>query len=301
MKKVRFLYNPVSGESTIPAVLDELIALHQKYGYTLVPYRMAFSPGQEQDIVSQLDATYSHLLVAGGDGTVNYVVNLLKRHGIDIPVGIVPAGTANDFASLFGLPSDPVKACERLLAGQVRQIDLGMVNGRWFVNVFSCGLFTDVSQRTPTIFKNTFGKLAYYVGGIGELPKFRRMHLRLTSDGGDYEGTSLIFFVFNGRTAGKLPIAYLSSVDDGLLDVLIVKGDNPAETLRTIFHYFSHRSGPYPPGVIHIRCSHLAAETRRPEPTDVDGQAGPEFPLEITCKAGALRVLTPKAKVKKPK
>lgn len=299
MKKVCFLYNPSSGENLIPSLMDEIVAVHQRCGYALLPYRLTFAPDQQQQILALLEDDFHHLLMAGGDGTVNYVVNLLKNNDIDIPVAVLPAGTANDFANLLGLPTDPVKACEKILSGQMRRIDLGKVNGQWFANVFSCGLFTDVSQKTPTIFKNTFGKLAYYISGLGELPKFRRMHLEIRTDGGDYVGSSLLFFVFNGRTAGNMRIAYLSEVDDGLLDVLIIKGDNPAETLQTIFHYTLRNSGEYPPGVVHLRCSKLTAHCAEPETTDIDGQAGPGFPLEIDCMAGSLTVLAPKQKTRK--
>ncbi len=299
MERVLFIYNPASGEGVIPELLDQMVAMHQKYGYMLEPYRLDFSDRQYGQIVSMLEGKIRHVMVAGGDGTVNYVVNLLKDSGVDIPLAVLPAGTANDFANVLGMPSSPLRACEKILAGEVKQIDLGMVNGRYFVNVFSCGLFTDVSQKTPTIFKNTFGKLAYYVGGLGEMAKFRKMHLEIRSDGGNFEGPSLIFFVFNGRTAGNLRRAYLSEVDDGLLDVLVIRGENPAEALSTVFRYLSSNRKRYPAGVTHLRCSRLTAVSATPEATDIDGQAGPPFPLDIVCCKGALRVIVPKPKPKK--
>ncbi len=301
MRKALFLYNPAAGEGVVAERLDEIVAVHLKHNCALLPYRLVFAADQDAQITSLLEGGCDHVLVAGGDGTVNYVANLLKKNGFDLPVAMLPVGTANDFASLFGTPSDPVKACEKILTGAVRTADLGLVNGTYFANVFSCGLFTDVSQRTPTIFKNTFGRLAYYVSGLGEIPKFRRMQLTITSDGGDYTGPALMFFVFNGRTAGKLPLAYLSEVNDGLLDVMIIKGDNPAETIHTVFHYLTRLGGDYPSGVVHIRCSSMQAFTAKPEPSDIDGQAGPAFPVQITCCKNALKVLAPKPKTKKRK
>ncbi len=296
MRKVKFIYNPSSGETLIAERLDEIVALYQQRGFSLLPYRLTFD-GRPEDLLFDLDDSYHHVLIAGGDGTVNYVVNNLKKEGLDLPVAVLPAGTANDFASMLGVrSSDIVKNCARILDGEIREIDLGRVNGEYFVNVFSCGLFTDVSQKTPTILKNTFGKLAYYVGGVGELQRFRKMHIRIESDGGNFDGNSIIFFVFNGQTAGKLRIAYLSEPDDGLLDVLIVKGDNPLETLQTVFQYVSRMrtSKAYPAGVVHIRCRSLRALCDTLEPTDMDGQAGPDFPLEITCEQSGIRVLCPR-------
>ncbi len=299
LKKVKFIYNPESGESIITEHLDRITELYQQKGFSLVLYRMAFDRPAEE-ITFDLDSSYHHILIAGGDGTVNYVVHALKNAGVDVPVAILPAGTANDFAGVLGMPADIIKACKTVLAGEERKVDLGLVNGVWYVNVFSCGLFTDISQKTPTIVKNNFGKIAYYINGLGELPRFRKMELSIKTDGGDFEGQALIFFVFNGRTAGSLQLAYLSEIDDGLLDVLIVKADTALDTIRTALQYpvRSRRRKDYPEGIVHIKCSRLTAVSARPETTDIDGQPGPGFPIEISCEAGALRVITANRKIR---
>lgn len=294
MKKVKFIYNPTSGDTDVASHLDQIVEIHQKFGFEITIHRLTFND-PDSIIYDLAMINYHHVLIAGGDGTVNYVVNLIKSNNIDVPIAVLPTGTANDFAALLGVPSDIEKACRKILEGKMREIDLGIVNGTYFINVLSCGLFTDVSQRTPTILKNTFGKLAYYVGGIGDIPKFRRMHLSVKSDGGDYEGPCLIFFVFNGQTAGQFKIAKSAKIDDGMLDVLIFKGDNPIETMQTIFHYIPliPRRGTYPSGVVHIKCSRVEVESLRNEPTDIDGQAGPKFPLNIVCDKSTIKVLAP--------
>lgn len=303
LKRVKFIYNPSSGENTVTDNLDEIIELYLEHGYSIVPYRLTFKR-DPAEIIYDLDRTYHHILIAGGDGTVNFIVNLLKNNDIDIPVAVLPTGTANDFATILGVPGNNIMdSCKTILKSDIVPVDVGRANGQYFVNVFSCGLFTDISQKTPTIMKNTFGKLAYYVGGLGELSRFRRMHIDIKSDGGDFEGDCIIFFVFNGRTAGNLKIAYLSEIDDGLLDVLIVKGESPIQTIQTLIHYLplSGKHTSYPPGIEHIRCSHLTASCDTDENTDIDGQPGPGFPLEITCENGGLRVLKPKESPKKRK
>ncbi len=293
MEKVRFVYNPKSGETVITEWLDNIIDIYQRRGFSVIPYRISFSETEERDMLDGVDETYHHILVAGGDGTVNYVVNNLKRKGLDVPLAVLPTGTANDFANMLGVPSDIGRACRQILSGEIRSVDLGRANDEYFVNVFSCGLFTEVSQKTPTFLKNTFGKLAYYFGGLGELPNFRKMHISIESDGGNYEGSSLIFFVFNGRTAGQMRFAYLSEIDDGLLDVIVVKGDSPIETIRTIFHFIKRNTGNYPPGIAHFKSRDIMLYSYNEETTDIDGQAGPAFPVRITCEAAALRVVCP--------
>ncbi len=180
------------------------------------------------------------------------------------------------------------------------EFDLGRANGRYFVNVFSSGLFTDVSQKTPTLLKNTFGKLAYYVSGLGELPNFRNMQLRVESAGKTvFAGSALMLFVFNGQTAGSLKIAYLSDIHDGLLDMLIVKGDNIVEGLRTAAGYIRPSSGHYPKDIVHLRSSELTIHSMNGESTDMDGEAGPGFPVRIECEPCGLKVLRPKPEVRK--
>ncbi|MDD3108524.1 MAG: YegS/Rv2252/BmrU family lipid kinase [Alistipes sp.] len=298
MKKVRFIYNPRSGETLITEWLDHIVEIYQSHGLSIMPYRLCFNEQEEEALLDGVDESFHHLLIAGGDGTVNYVINQMKRRGVDVPVAVLPTGTANDFAHMLGVPVDIAQACRRILAGTVRRVDLGRANEEYFVNVFSCGLFTEVSQRTPTILKNTFGKLAYYVGGLGELPKFRKMHIEIESDGGNYEGSSLIFFVFNGRTAGQMRFAYLSELDDGLLDILVLKGDNPIETIQSIFHFMKRHKESYPPGIVHFQSKEMRLYCYSDETTDIDGQAGPRFPIHITCEAGALQVLCPARRLK---
>lgn len=104
MQKVRFAYNPKAGETVITDWLDNIIDIYQRGGYSIMPYRLAFTEAEETDLLDDIDGSYHHILVAGGDGTVNYVVNMLKRRNLDLPVAVLPTGTANDFANTLGVP-----------------------------------------------------------------------------------------------------------------------------------------------------------------------------------------------------
>ena len=295
LRNVLFLYNPASGDHPVTDYLDDIVACYQDHGYRMTLYRLRFDDTDRLTIEAAASESFDHLLLAGGDGTLNYLVNHIKACGPDIPIAVLPVGTANDFATLLGMPQDPMEACRAILEGAVQPVDLGIANGRYFVNVFSCGLFTDVSQKTPTAWKNNLGKIAYYINGIGDLPRFRSMDLSIRTDGGAFDSKAVTFSVYNGRTAGTLPIAYQSEGDDGLLDVLILKGDSPLTPLRTAMRYLPNivlRKG-YPSGIVHIKCSHLHALSTRDEHTDMDGQPGPSFPIDIRCAHNALRVIVP--------
>ena len=118
MQPVCFLYNPTAGETVITEWLDTIISIYQRRGCTIVPYRLGFRAGEPELIADLLGHGYRHVLVAGGDGTVNYVVGIMKHHGIDLPVAVLPTGTANDFAGMLGVPGDISRACRAILDGE---------------------------------------------------------------------------------------------------------------------------------------------------------------------------------------
>lgn len=292
MRKVKFIYNPFSGEKEILKYLDYLIYSYQKKSFTVIPYRLGF----DRDIseaFADIDDTFDHILISGGDGTVNKVVNGMKKLNIDLPIGVIPAGTANDFAHLIGMPQSIRYSIDAILNSEVSLVDLGKANDKYFVNIFSCGLFTDVSQKTPTEYKNTFGKLAYYFTGIKELPKFKTLDLSIKSKNFNYEGSSILFFVFNGRTAGNLEVAHDSTVDDGYLDVIIIPADNILEKLSILPHLLNKNNTSYPKGIIHFKTDEIEIDVKNSNEytTDIDGEQGPKFPIKITCEKNSLKVL----------
>lgn len=292
-KKVRFIYNPLSGEMRIVGLLDYIIEEYQLNGYEIVPYRLSLTSTLEDAFKEE----YDHVLVAGGDGSVNLIVNEMKRLGVEAPLAILPAGTANDFAKLLGYSSNLKVAVKQILDGRIEEIDLGLANDRYFVNVLSTGLFTDISQKTPTKLKNTFGKLAYYfttyLSTIQELPNFKKIHINIDSETLHFDDESLIFFVFNGRTAGNMKFGFHSDVQDGLLDVVIIKGDNISETLHTAFHFLTGQEDEYPAGVVHFKAKEMRFASRNDLIVDLDGEQGPSTPMTIKCISRGIKLIIP--------
>lgn len=290
MKRVKLLYNPHSGENLIIKNLDNIFHVYQKKGYVVEPFRISFECSIEEAF-GNINQGYDHILIAGGDGTINQVINIIKNLNIDLPVAVLPAGTANDFATCIGIPKDITKACEQILESEVKTIDLGKANDKYFVNVASTGLFTDVSQKTNVNLKNTMGKLAYYFGGIIEIPNFKRLNIIVKSEEFTYEGHSLIVFAFNGKSAGNFNIAYKSELDDGLLDVVIIKAEIMAAALISFFKFLRSEHLENTKGIIHFKTDALSLQCNDGISTDLDGEKGPDFPLDIKCIKGALKVL----------
>lgn len=290
MNKVKFIYNPYSGENTIIGDIDRVIMSHQKKGYTVVPFRISYDCDISKAF-EDIAEGYSYVLIAGGDGTVDTVVNQMKIRNIDLPIAILPTGTANDFAKFIGMPADVEEACEQILKSKVKKLDVGRINDKYFVNVASTGLFTDVSQKTDVNMKNTIGKLAYYVKGIEQLPNFRSLKIKVTSNEVEFDGEMYLMLIFNGKTAGNFKLAYKAEVDDGLLDVIIIK----AMAIKDIVALFikmlrgEHLEGQH--GLVYFKTDKLEIECHEDIVTDIDGEKGPDFPLTVECVKDGIRVL----------
>lgn len=290
MNKVKFIYNPYSGENTIIHDIDKVIMIHQKRNYTIVPFRICLD-SDISEAFKDIESGYSYILIAGGDGTVDMVVNQMKIRNIDIPIAILPTGTANDFAKFIGMPVDIEEACEQILKSKVRRLDIGRINDKYFVNVASTGLFTDVSQKTDMNMKNTIGKLAYYVKGIEQLPNFRSLKIKVKAKEMEFDGEMYLMLIFNGQTAGNFKLAYKAEVDDGLLDVIIIK----AIMIKDIVALFikmlrgEHLEGQN--GLVYFKTNKLEVECHEDIVTDIDGEKGPDFPLKVECIKEGIRVL----------
>ena len=289
MKKVRFIYNPFSGEGSILNKIDKIIEIHEERDYQIVPFRISKNKGIKEAL-EIVDESYSYILIAGGDGTVDVLLNAMKEKGLNLPIGILPVGTANDFGKFINIPQDIEEACKQILSSKPVKVDIGKINDRYFINVASTGLFTDVSQKTDVTLKNAIGKLAYYIKGIEELPNFRKLKIKLKSKEVDYNGEMYLMLIFNGQTAGNFKLATRSSAMDGLLDVIVIKAVQIFEVLPLFIkvlkgeHLDSNK-------VIYFKTNDLYIECEEGIVTDIDGERGPDFPLQIQCIKDAIEVL----------
>lgn len=282
MKQALFLYNPQSGTGRIERKVTDIVAIFQQHGYRLEPLRIDFTQnpfaGREE-----IDLA----VVAGGDGTVNFTLNRMKEKELDIPIGVIPAGTANDFAGAIGMSKDPLKAAEQIATGEIIRVDCGKVNEIYFVNIFSFGLFTTTSQRTPDEQKHRWGKLAYIAEGIKELRRMRKIPLEIRADGEHFSLDTLIALIFNGETAGGFRLARRSSIQDGHFECLLLEKRNFLHACWTMVRYLL---GGDPKAIRHLHVRSLEIHSTINELTDVDGQRGAEFPLSVHCLEGALRI-----------
>ena len=163
--KVLLYYNPYSGNGIFRNNLDHIIERCQAKGYQVFPVRAQHGK-QIDKALSQIDESeYSRIIACGGDGTLNICVNTMLRYNIHLPLAIIPAGTANDFAYYFELPTHIDSALDIALGNKTTKADVGKVNEKYFINVAAMGAMVDVSQKTDPSLKNMIGPLAYYRKG----------------------------------------------------------------------------------------------------------------------------------------
>lgn len=292
MKSAVFLYNAQSGRGRIRRNVERVCDVFREGGYDILPVPIDFD-ANPFDGREQIDL----MVVAGGDGTVNFVVNAMKQKGLDIPVGIIPAGTANDFAKALGMSDRPLEAARQIAFGRVDRVDCGRVNNQYFVNVLSFGIFTTTSQHTSNTSKHLIGKLAYLIEGVKEFRSMHAVPLEVVADGEAFDLDSLIVLVFNGETAGGFRLARRASIKDGLFDCLMLEKKNVIRSTEAMIRYLL---GGNPKIVRQLKAQRIDIRSTLNEPTDVDGQKGAEFPLHIECLPGGLQVMCEREQTESP-
>lgn len=292
MKKVKFIYNPNSGERRIAHELDKIIEVYQEYNYIVVPYRLCKSKPISYAFFD-MEYNYDHILISGGDGTVDLILNTMKSLNINIPIAILPSGTANDFAKAVNLPFNPKESIKRIVNSKPKKIDIGKINDKYFINVASAGMFTDVSQKINQEFKNSIGKVSYYLKGIEEALYMRKFSIDVQSKEVEYNGDMYLMLIFNGKTAGNINLAYKAEVDDGLLDVIIVKDILLPNMLPLLISILKgeHLEGYNKDEILYFKTDKLKINCKDNLITDIDGEKGPDFPLEIECIKDGIQLL----------
>ncbi len=274
-KRLRLIYNPYAGRRKLTAQMDTVIRIFQEGGNQVCVHR-ASSPEDIEQISSQ-STDVDRLVIAGGDGSIHQAVNgLLQVSAKQRPaLGILPVGTANDLAYALRLPKSIPEACKVIAKGNIFEMDTGKLNDRYFVNVASAGLLTDVSQKVDTRVKNTLGQLAYFLKGIETLPSFRPFRVEFENDGQRCMEEVVLFMAVNGLSVGGMrQLVPRASLTDGKLDILMVPAAGWPETIRLLLNVLR---GEKVAGekIKEFQTPELTVHTDRSISSDLDGECGP--------------------------
>jgi diacylglycerol kinase (ATP) len=214
------------------------------------------------------------VVAVGGDGTLNEVVNGLAAADARPSLAIVPFGTANDFASSFGIPEDAADALILAAEGDTYEVDVARVNRRCFINVSTGGFGADVTRRAGKSMKRWLGRLAYVFSGARRLVEFETGHGEFRADGRSvFEGDFIFFAVGNGwRTGGGARVTPRADAGDGQLDVVVVRGTSRLDLLALLpeLRAGSHLDNP---DVSYFRARRIEVEAEDRVSVNADGEA----------------------------
>ena len=225
MKKMLFVLNPNAGMKKASKNLAEILAVFNRGNYDVRVYVTACQ-GDAVDAVQRLAPGMDLVVCSGGDGMFNEIINGLQLAELDLPVGYIPAGSTNDFASSLGLSSDCLEAARDIVEGVPVLYDAGLFGRRYFSYVASFGAFTRTSYSTPQNAKNLLGHVAYLLEGIQEISQIRKQHVKLTLDGEEVlEDDYLFGAICNSTSVGGVMTLDPKQVDlqDGKFEVLLIR------------------------------------------------------------------------------
>ena len=224
MKKLYLIINPNAGTRQGRRFLPEMISVLTRGGYLCSVY-ITEKRGDASDFARDHAGEADLVVACGGDGTLNEVITGLQLGGHSTPLGYIPCGSTNDFANGLGIPAAPLMACDAILSGQPRVLDVGLFSpDRYFSYTASFGAFTSVSWSTPQNVKNIIGHAAYILEGIRSLADICPIHMRITADGQVYEDDFIFGAVCNSTSLGGVLKLEDNQVDmnDGRFEALLI-------------------------------------------------------------------------------
>ena len=224
MKKMLFIMNPFAGVKRANRHLADILLTFTQAGYEVITH-MTLGLGDATAVAREKGKDVDLVVCCGGDGTLNETITGLLSAGADTPIGYIPAGSTNDFASSLKIPTNILKAAQAIVEGEPVSYDVGRFGDRYFSYVASFGAFTRSSYATPQNVKNALGHTAYVLSGITELSQIRNEHVKMEIDGQVVEGDFLFGAICNSTSVGGILNLDPKQVDmgDGLFEILLVR------------------------------------------------------------------------------
>ncbi|WP_422485906.1 diacylglycerol/lipid kinase family protein [Gudongella sp. DL1XJH-153] len=292
-KSAMIIINPSSG-SEKAAEYEEKIKAALERNYKKIEIIHTEGKGDATRFASDAaDKGFDLVVSLGGDGTVNETVNGLADHDEPPVLGIIPMGTVNDLARALNIPLDPEEAIELLQTGRIRKIDVAKANDRHYTNILAVGKIPTAIHNVDSEEKSRLGPLAYLIASAKELAEDKSFKVNLSMDEESWEGEVEVLAVCLIDTLGGFRKA-LSKVEigDGFLHILAFKKLDILETIKISpsiitgdfdsmenIEYFKSKG---------LKVSNPEGEKIE---SDVDGEKGPELPLDIEVLAGKLKVI----------
>ena len=293
MKKIKLIYNPYSGDKTFKFDLDIYITNLQNAGYEVHIFR-SIKSGDIQDHLKTIPKDfYDAFMISGGDGSINILINSVMKYGLNhIPISIIPSGTANDFATFLKLPKEPDEACDIILKNNVSEVDIGLCNDKYFINVCAGGMFANISEKIDKNFKDALGKVAYYISAVQDMHLSKPLSLKITNSEKTFEDKFDLFLILNtSGTGGIDKLSPTASISDGLFDFIGIRNVSitnlPSFVLKVLKgEYLEHDK------IVFFKDNYIKIESKENISCDLDGEVGPALPVTIKNIPKAIKIFT---------
>lgn len=248
-------------------------------------------PDDLADTIRRSVGSVDLVVLGGGDGTLNSAASALLE--TDLPLGILPLGTANDLARTLGIPLDVAEAAQVIVEGNLRQIDLGEVNGKPFFNVASMGLSVGMTRELTHDVKQRWGRLGYAVATFRALWQMRPFSAVIRSGNDVHKVRTLQISIGNGRYyGGGMTVEEGADIDDGCLNLYSMEFANLWKLALVYPAFRKGRHGMWK-DVRTLRCSEVEIRTGRPRKVNTDGELTTETPAQFRVLRRAVSVFAP--------
>lgn len=285
MKKARVIYNPTSGKEVVKKSLADILSVLEEAGYETSTYATTPEPNSARNEARRVgELGFDLVVAAGGDGTINEVVNGIASLEKRPKMAIIPAGTTNDYARALKIPRDNIKAAAEVIKkNQSVKMDIGKTGESYFINIAAGGYLTELTYDVPSELKSIFGYLAYLAKGAEMLPRVKPIKMHLKYDEGEYDGNASMFFLgLTNSVGGFERIVPDAKLDDGKFSLIIVKTANLFEILHIAALMLNGGKHIDDPRLIYTKTSKLYAETTDSDKRmmiNLDGEYGGDAPM----------------------
>jgi diacylglycerol kinase (ATP) len=292
--QVLIVYNPAAGQSpNLTSMLDRVAKLWRDRSWQ-VEIAATTAPGDATRRAQQAAAAgYNAVVAAGGDGTVNEVMNGLV--GTSTALGVLPLGTVNIWAREMGLSMDMLKAAAILAESKLTSIDVGMAGNRYFLLMAGIGFDAAVTATVNAAEKKRIGALAYIKQAVQVAWNFRGTRPRLKIDGKRVRGKILMVTIGNSQLyGGVVKFTAHATIDDGLLDICVIKGEGMLSAPRRLISIFARHYN-RDPKVQYYRGSTIEIRGQRGKslPIQIDGDYLGQTPMTFRVVPNSLTILMP--------
>jgi diacylglycerol kinase (ATP) len=292
MSRIKIIYNPTSGKGETKRLVELLSIELLHSGHEIALYETSIQSGASEISNEICEKNETDLLLTlGGDGSLNQVINGMMNSRVKIPIAIYPSGTMNDFAHYLKIPRDFTDFLEMIKKNKQLKVDVGRCNDINFINVVSCGIFSEIAHSTPKEMKNIFGPLAYYLEGLKtlSLQSIPEGNIEIVSNEFQYEGKFILFMVSNSTSIGGFhKMAPLANISDGILDCILLKSAPLPKLFELVVKVFTgeHLKSEY---VEYFQTTTLTFNTDME--VDIDGEYGGRGEMKINIEKQIIEFL----------